>query len=179
MQGRSPVVHVSDALRSICVELGYFDPDSTPNQAQLELGCALEHAIIQRLRLDNPGRFTQPGEVIVDGLPGTPDLFDLEDYMCHEIKCTWMSTKWVPGSDKFWKFEVQLMAYTYMLQATSAMLHVCYINGTYPRAGQPKGEGFPYAPVYRVWQYDWTDKELSDNWRMLIMRRDTMEKANG
>lgn len=164
MQGRSPVIHVSDIIRDLCINLGQFDPDREMNMAQMQLGCALEHAIISRFALHDPDRYMQPGEIMVDGLPGTPDLFDVVDYLPHEIKCTWMSTKRSPGDEKFWKYEVQLKAYAYMLGATKGRLHVCYVNGDY------KGTG----PVYRIWEYTWTASELAENWLMLIGRRDTM-----
>ena len=165
MQGRSACIHVSDVIRDLCVQLGHFSDDRDMNMAQLELGCAFEHAIISRYALHDPARYTQPGEIMVDGLPGTPDLFDVVDYMPHEIKCTWMSTKRAPGDEKFWKYEVQLKAYCYMLGANVAKLHVCYVNGDYKNSG----------PVYRVWQYTWTDNELAENWMMLKSRRDSMK----
>jgi hypothetical protein len=175
MQGRSPCIHVSDVIRDICIATGQFDGDREMNMAQMQLGRALEYAIISMVALDDPDRYIQPGEVMVDGLPGTPDLFDVIDYLPHEIKCTWMTTKWAPGSEKFWKYEVQLKAYAYMLGACKGRLHVCYINGAaYPKRGERRDE-FPYAPEYKVWEYTWSKSELAENWLMLLGRRDSMK----
>lgn len=166
MMGRSPGMHVSDIIYNIAVRLGYLkgpaddsgDDEAFVPNAHMGLGSALEHAIIHRFALDEPGRYLQIGELERDGLFGTPDLVDLEDWILIEIKLTWMSSRHDPDSQKFWRYWVQVMAYCIMLETNVARLHVCHVMGDY------KGSG----PIYRIWERRFSNQELAENWRMLV-----------
>jgi hypothetical protein len=166
MTGRSPGIHVSDVIHDLCVSLGHYEPGDFdgPAMTRMQLGCALEHAIVHRFALDSPDRYVQPGELELDGLYGTPDLLDLEDGADTEIKLTWMSSRHDPDSEKLWRYWVQIKAYCRMLELTLGRLHVCHVMGDY------KGSG----PVYRVWEREFTHQELLENWAMLRSRAGVM-----
>lgn len=162
MQGRSKGLHVSTIIRDICVHHGHYDDQGTWNYAQLELGCALEHAIAHRLSLDKPGRYIQPGEQELDGTFGTPDLYDTLDDVTscgaiEEIKCTWMSSSRGPRDDKHWKWWAQVKAYCKMMGTRVGRLRIVFINDDY------KGD----VAGYRHWQQIFTQRQLDEHWYML------------
>lgn len=175
MLNRSPGPHVSSRIHTLCISLGHYaerDKDSQGSPiisptilSRMQLGCALEHAISARYALQFPNQYLQIGEIEKDGIHGTPDLVCIYSTLSiHEIKLTWMSTKGGPGSEKFWKYEVQLMAYCYMLSTLIGYLHVCYVMGNYKYNPDDPGSGV----IYRVWRYNFTMSELKSNWRMLL-----------
>lgn len=168
MQGRSDGIHISTIIKELCIRLGHFkERDEGPIQAQLELGNALEWAIIQRYILEDPDRYMAPGELELDDLFGTPDVADVEDLAIEEIKLTWMSSRHEIDSDKFWRYWVQLMAYCKMMGWTLGRLHICHVNGDYT---YDNGSG----PVYRVWERRFTKAELNENWAMLLIHAESM-----
>jgi hypothetical protein len=128
----------------------------------MQLGCALEDTLISRYMAHYPDRYLRIGEIERDNLFGTPDLIDLNDGGVEEYKLSWMSLKHGPGSEKFWKYEVQLKSYCYMLDSSIGRLHVCYVNGDYKWSKGPES-----GVVYRVWEYHFTPQQLEENWKMM------------
>lgn len=163
MMGRSKGDHVSTLIFELCVELGYIklDDEEEVNQARFELGNAWEFAIINRFQLEHPNDYLQTEELQLGSIFGTPDLVNMPKRAVNEFKASWMSAKNGPGSDKFWKFERQIMAYCHMLGWRLAYLHVAFVNGEYEfyRWGAPK---------WRTWRYKFTTQELEMNWKMLM-----------
>lgn len=160
---RTPGQHISPLITQLQVALGHFDPQDKDNIAAVfELGNALEHAIVERLAMDDPDRYDRPGEVKCDGLIGTPDLFDYTLNADTEIKCTWASTKHGPGSKKFWGYECQMKCYCYMSGWTKSVLHVCFLNGNY------LWNSATWGPQWRTWEYQFTEMELAQNWKMIL-----------
>jgi hypothetical protein len=158
---RTPGTHVSALIHEICLTLGHYKDDGgEPNMARMELGNCFEHALIQRLELDDPDRYVRIGEIECEGLYGTPDLIDVIDECDDEVKCTFMSSKNGPGSEKFYKYETQLKAYLYMLGWNKGRLHVLFVKGDY--TWTPAGE-----PQYRQWEYIFSQAELDANWSTL------------
>ncbi len=169
MQGRSEGVHISTVIHDLCIRLGHFKGDLDPNQAWFELGNALEWAIIQRMEREFPGRYIQPGELELNGLYGTPDLWDLDEWLTIEIKCAWMSSKHQPDDDKFWRYWTQVKAYCKMAGMDRAHLYVTHINGDYTKVG----------PDFRVWEQVFTQEELDENWAMLVTTGQRLESEGG
>lgn len=175
MENRSPGTHVSHVIHDLCIKLGHYErTGGLPPMTRLQLGQALEHAIIDRYQQHEPDRYVKPGELHKDGLYGTPDLLDTLDYLVHEMKLTWMSAKNGddPASEKFWKYWVQVKGYCWMLETNMAMLHVCFVNGYYTHG---KDDG----PEYRVWQAVFTEQELWENWKMLLSGAERLRKEGG
>jgi hypothetical protein len=186
MAGRSPIVHVSTVIAGMCERLGYFDPNRSLSVAWAQLGCALEWATIQRFTVDRPGRYVQPGEFILDGVAGTPDLEDLDPtdptgvpremrrYLrdmeflealdesggraVEEIKLSWMGARRDFDDEKFWRYRVQLMAYCKGRRTRVGRLRVIHVNGF------NDGDG----PVPRLYQRVFTHRELDENWAVLL-----------
>lgn len=172
---RTPGMHVSAIINDLCLTLGHYkDSGEEVNQARLELGNAVEHALRDRLELDDPDSYMQPGELELDGVTGTPDLLQPVLRADHEVKATYMSSKHGPGSQKFLKYEWQLKSYLKMLSTPASpwllgFLHVFYINGDYTYG---PGSG----PIYRIWRYEFTGAELDANWRMLMQHAERMAR---
>lgn len=168
MQDRSPGLHVSEIITDLCIRLGYLEPRDDPMQPEwAEFGNAFEHAHIQRLCLHFPDRYVQPGEVEKDEIFGTPDLLDCaRPFAIEEIKAPWISAKWTPGTQKFWRYEIQVKAYCAMMEIGIGRLRVYHVNGRYQGGG----------PEYRAWEKGFTRQELAENWRMLRKHGDRMLK---
>lgn len=160
-----PRDHVSFVIRDLCIKLKHFVIDPTtpnPNPSLMELGSTFEDVIADglanRYQRKEPDRFVRPGELVKDGLIGTPDLYDTVDAAMIEVKLTKMSSRHDVDSDKFWKYWVQLKAYCYMMSVTLGRLHIGFLNGDY-RGG--------LEVDYQVWEEHFTNNELIANWRML------------
>lgn len=163
MTNRSEGVHVSHVIHRLCVAMGHYEERTGDlPMTKMGLGNAMEHAIIHRFHLAEPDRYVQPGEREKDGIYCTPDLFDIIDWVVHEIKLTWMSSRNGPRSEKFWKYLVQLMSYCTVMGTRQGILHVGFVNGDY-KYGEPSGQ-----PTYRVWAFEFTKAELARNWRMIL-----------
>lgn len=165
MEDRSDGVHISGVIYALCVARGIYkasDPVGGEDKTRMNLGNALEDAIIARYVASDKKRYVKIGEQSKDGLHGTPDLLDAEEWAVHEMKLTWMSSKHHHEGPKMWKYWVQLMAYCYMLETLVGYLHVCNVNGDYTYIS-PGGD-----PTYRVYRAEFTKQELADNWKMLL-----------
>jgi len=161
---RTPGVHISTLIHEICLELGHYKNNPEENQARFELGNALEHAIVERFALDSPNKYMRPGELMLDDSIGTPDLFQPHSEIDDEIKATWASAKHGPGSKHFFRYEMQIKAYLHMVGWRRGRLHVVYLNGFY--------EKFVVGdPVYRIWEYLFTERELTANWSTLMKQK--------
>lgn len=168
MTGRSPGVHVSHIIHDLCLQLKHYaESDDGPNMTRLQLGCALETAIVNRYAQQYPDRYLIPGEFERDGLFGTPDLVDTDSWAVEEIKLTWLSSRHDIESVKFWKYLVQLKAYCHHWESSLGRLHVCHVMGDYAENRDPD---------YRVYELRFTSRELRENWEMLLDHARTMER---
>jgi hypothetical protein len=171
MQGRSAGLHVSDVIHELCIRLEIFsgNVEAQPNNSWMQLGCALEDALVRRFEEHYPGKYTRVGELELDGLYGTPDLVNVEDWADEEIKLAWMSSNQPVDGKKMWRYWVQIKAYCKMIESNLGRLHVCHVNGDW------KGQG----PVYRVWEQQFTNGELNENWAMLQTHAAAMRTRGG
>lgn len=165
MLHRAPGLHVSELIHYLCVELGHYEDSSDKKlpMTRLQIGQAIEHALIDRMIAHAPDRYAHMGELTLDGVSGNQDIFDILEYAPNEIKCTWMSAKHGddPKSQKLWKYWVQLKAYCRMMESGVGYLHIVFLNGYYT---YKDGDG----PQYRLWKGVFSRKELDDNWAMLM-----------
>ena len=157
MVDRRAGIHVSAVIHRMATALGHYK-ERPMNRALVELGNCFEWALIQRIQADNPGRFIQPGEQVLDDIAGTPDLLDVLSWEPTEIKCTFLSSNHEPESTKLWKWWVQLMAYAHMIGATAGVLRVLHIRGDYRDSG----------PQYREWRGQFSERDLLENWAMIV-----------
>lgn len=167
MLHRSSGLHVSEIITSLAIIHGYLDKDRELSTTWAELGNALEHAVVERYKIHDPGRYQRVGELQKDGISGTPDLIDTIDWAVDEIKLPWASSNWDIEDPKFWRYWAQVKAYCWMLPTQIGRLHLCHINGDYKWS---EGAG----PVYRVWEQRFTKEELAENWMVLKTHGDRM-----
>lgn len=181
MLHRSPGPHVSDLIQRFCIDRGIYldssdDPDlfdqstgePTPTTlTRWQLGCALETAISTRYQQQYPNTYVSPGELTLDGIHMTPDFGCLTDGLIDEVKLSWQSSSHTPDSDKFLPRRMQLMSYLKGFDINVGRLHVCNVNGDY------RGQR---APVYRVWEMEFTSREMNENWALLKSYRTKEER---
>jgi hypothetical protein len=124
------------------------------NQLWAETGFLWE-TLLSRVLAEHCG--ARPGEVELDGIVGSPDGFDPSTGVLDEYKSTWKSiTKTHPSN--VWKWMTQVKGYCKMLGVLVVRFHVFYINGDY------RGSG----PLYRSYLFSFTQREVNENWAMLI-----------
>lgn len=188
-EGRSAGLHMSDLYNSYFQEREpkRYDKSKPMDMVRVQAGLIFENILEEGLRAsfgdmlggERPGEFT----VTVDGTPlsYTPDLiiFPEKRTVLGEIKLTWMSAKECPISPeqakrtglpsnwdgrglisfphRFEKFFVQMRAYCYHLNTSYARLLVYFVNGNYR----------PPAPCLLSWDFEFTNVELVENWKML------------
>lgn len=163
---RSPGLHVSKIIRSIMETLeprrfGNQGDDSPPIEwtgAGTIWEYALEAAMAKLATAGNVNALARPGEVEKDGIICTLDAVDIDDWVVHEFKFTWMSSRDAIDHKKFYHWLLQLRAYCCALGTNRARLHAFFVMGNY------KGSG----PQPLSWNLQFTDLELSETWGMLV-----------
>lgn len=110
----------------------------------------------------------RPGEVVCDGITGTPDVYDTSTARPLEFKCTKKSCRQSILDKKFWMYWVQLKAYCWMLKqagfgCNSGELHILHVMGNWSRDDNDPENGY----IIKSWYDEWSDLELEENWMML------------
>ena len=167
---RSPGIHVSDAIKAICVALEPERFSGGGDEELFQFGYTTERMI--ELAWQARRRETiRPGEIEKDGIVGSPDAitFDDDGMVVDEIKATWMSSTGCPEDRKFAHWIWQIKAYCHMLQTDRARLHVFFVNGNYRDVRRAQ---------FLSWHLLFDARELEENWRMLCSARDTLRKAS-
>lgn len=162
---RSDGVHQSVIINDICLIHGHHsDKDSeSEGRGRMRLGQALEKVIILDLNEKSPDRYVVLGELVVDGVYLTPDLYDTFLDSPYEIKLTWMSATHELRSQKLWRYEAQLKTYCHAMGSSSGQLDITYINH------------WP-DPLRRHWHIPYSRRELSEHWTFILRHRDRMIK---
>lgn len=167
---RSPGIHASDIYNSLYAGL---DPkryryDGPPNPLLLALGTAWEVAL-ERLLIANGVKAERPGEIMSpEGIAYSPDLIIFNEVpRLGEIKLTSMSAKDMPIEpttglpNKIDKWLCQMMLYAHWLGLQDGWLAVLFLHQ-------------PWNPDLRVFELQWTERELRENHQMIIRHaRDT------
>jgi hypothetical protein len=169
MKNRSKgVPHVSRIVNMICLRLGIVEESSFVPHNKMSLGQAFEYARIKMYQEDEPGRFVQPGEIIVDGIAGTPDLYDIMLGVVTEIKHTRLSSRHPIDSPKFKRFRWQLKSYVYMMRelgktdGTCGRLEIMFDQGDY-KSGDVD---------YREYMEIYDNHELDQHWQMIVENKE-------
>lgn len=165
---RSPGLHLSAIYNDLFQDLEpkRFTRGTLPDPLRLEAGLSmelmLEEGIKRRLSADRPGEFFTE-----EGIAFSPDLLINNGVLrLGEIKLTWLSSRDVPRESginvlppKFDKYLVQMKGYCHALGTPYARLYVFFVNGDYTH---------PYSPELLSWDIEFTERELQENWEMLI-----------
>jgi hypothetical protein len=185
---RSLGLHLTSVIQSILQDLDpakYGKPGERQiidaiTLARFESGFTFEE-LMEEAFAARLSTVTRIGEVVLDGIVGSPDgvcLDDDEPYVV-ETKFTWKSTRGTPWpcedhrvptklcascgpqewDSKHLAWELQIAAYTHMLGLTRARIIALFVNGDYKPAG---------SPALRVWDFRYTPEELAEKWGYLV-----------
>lgn len=157
---RSPGLHVSQIIRSICAALEPAKFPSGPvNPLYTDPGFTFERVLETAWASRQAGIF-RPGEVEKDGVICSPDGIELRgpDVILIESKMTEMSMVNCPLDPKFRKWLWQIAAYCYVVGTTNARLHVLWLRGDYKKVRR----------AYEVFDITWDFDELVATWDLLI-----------
>lgn len=172
---RTPGLHVSQVIHYLASHvLGHYKSSnaSPSNTARLELGNAVERALITALDETFPDEYIRPGELYVDGIYLTPDLFHLPSWTVDEFKNSKITSRHDPtvehcpacqgvaptGCTKMWKWWVQIASYCRAMNSTRGRLRVLFNRGDYTDGQEQYGE----------WIREFDREELSTNWSMVL-----------
>jgi len=164
---RSDTLHLSTITTDIGDRLfntGYGD--SPIQKPQAEFGFVWEEllsmAFAERHREECIFR---PGEVMLDGITGSPDGINMEKWELEEYKATRKSAS--RSVEDSWYWMTQIKSYIHMInqgkgedeggKMNSCILRVLYINGDYK----------PPTPKYVVYRLVFSQLELRENWNMI------------
>lgn len=159
---RSPGLHVSDIYGALYHELDPKRFTGDPfNPVMLALGTAWEKHL-EWLLIRNGCPVMRPEAFVTgEGIGFSPDLIISNGVMrVGEIKLTFMSSNDTLDAPKFDKYHTQAKAYGYHLETCYARFFITFVNG----AG---GWGKP-DPQFRVYDVEYTSRELRENWDMLL-----------
>lgn len=158
---RTPGLHMSEIYNSLYSKLDpkrYGNKTGGPDSLKMEVGTAfeevLEEAISRRLLGDRPGEFRTK-----EGIIYTPDHFLYNGITrLSEFKVTWMSNRYGILDPRFDKWFTQMKVYGHHLDMPQQRLYALFVNGDYTI----------HQPQLRAWDIEWTRKEMSEEWNMLL-----------
>ena len=183
---RSSGIHVSSLIRCIATETGILKPQWAEELSlvdvreitdptailRINIGLAWEQHYICDI-LSQYGVMDHPTELELDGVYLTHDAESVSviitlgkavaHLVCHEIKATYKSTKTVGDLTTQWMWMTQIKAYCKALKTTHAVLHILFLCGDYT---------YPITPVREVWEIEFTQEEIDENWTLLTDYRD-------
>jgi len=154
---RSPGIHVSSIIRHIKKSIGKEKENGFSNDdlnAFATVGRLFEAQLA--MATFQPPRYERIGEIECDGIIGSPDAIDTQEWSVQEYKANFSSANRVIETDRpeyFW----QIKAYCYMMGMCRASLFVFYVGGNWR----------PPVPILRGWDLLFSPAELEDNWKML------------
>lgn len=167
---RQPGLHLGTVIKSLQDKsgLGYKGTGFNDMQLTAEIGLLWENALSKIMKEKYALR---PPQISVDGIwmsmdginndlcPGSDPAGEVP-LVVEEYKCTWKSTKSNPTEDFYYMCQVK--SYCRAIATNVAVMRIFYIMGDY------KGSG----PQYRIARIKFTDRELDDNWKMIIQHKE-------
>ncbi len=171
---RSPGLHASDIYSDLYKHLDpkrYDYGDKAPNPILMALGTAWEKHFEYLLAksgivVERPQEFMSS-----EGIAFSPDLIQFNGVTrLWEIKYTSMSAKGLPTEQtnclpkKFDKYDTQMKLYAYWLGLNHGCLAVVLNHQ-------------PWDPQFRMFDLEWTDRELAENHAMLMNHRQQMKNG--
>ena len=188
---RSIGVHVSSIIRCIATEAGILKPEwadelslvdvrsiTDPESIlRISLGLAIEQYYIPEI-LSAYGVVDHPGELLYDGVYMSPDGEEVQTVIItqevrlrvHEVKATYKSIRTVGDLSGQWMWLAQMKSYCIAAGTRFAVLHIFFLCGDY---------SYPIRPIREVWEIEFTQKELDDNWELLSEYKKEFDKRGG
>ncbi len=183
---RSAGVHVSSIIRCIATETGILKAEWAEELSltdareitdkvailRISIGLAWEEHYIPLLAevIDHPGEMEVDGVYMThDGESVSVVASERGDRLVlkvHEVKATYKSTKTVGNLEGQWMWLAQVKAYCQGLGTRFAVIHVLFLCGDYK---------FPIKPVLKVWELEFTQDEIDDNWNLLRDYKEHLE----
>lgn len=161
---RTPGNHVSSIIKTMAMAMGKRDGDFTEEQ----LGRFATLGRLWEVQLSNAlfkePRYVRPGEVERDGIIGSPDCVDTEEWLVQEFKVTWVSYRDFESKLKFTEYLWQVKSYCYMLGMVRAHLIVLFVCGNWREDPVPRPQ---------QWSLLFTAQELQEHWRAMLTNRRT------
>ena len=124
-----------------------------------------------------------PGEMEVDGIAMNPDRFHVGEGKVVEFKATWKSSRKLFDAngelnvdvfeELFYYYRWQGMAYCHGLGCTKLDIVVWFVNGDYTFK-DPTG-----GPRFYVFEFEFTDQEILDNWKMICGNAEAVRRMKG
>jgi hypothetical protein len=142
---------------------------------RMSIGLAWEEHYIGKI-LPDYGVVKHPGQMCVDGVFMTPDGESVDTWhgksvlVIHEVKATYKSTNTVANLEKEWMWLTQIKCYCKGAKTRYGKLHVLFLCGNYQ---------FPIRPIAKVWNVEFSQKEIDDNWSLMVDYRDQRVGDNG
>jgi hypothetical protein len=183
---RSGGLHQSSIVRGIALRSGFLEAkyadDEEMDPVLVTIGLAFEDYIF---RHHHPDVVYHPEEVECDGIKQSYDGivdFDEGEYTQFwgvkpadfgylklvEAKTTHKSSRGLDNpsvgfaNKKFWMWMAQIKGYCYTMETRWAVLHALFLRGAY-------GKGWDEVkPQYRIFNFEFTEWELQENWSMLV-----------
>ena len=157
-------IHISD-LANPCLRRVYYAKKelapTTDEDLLLWLAGKAHHSLLE-------GKLREI-ELEKDSIIGTIDCID-EERVITEFKTTRASlSKNVLEEYAFWR--EQLMGYCFLYGDTRARLFVLHLLGNW---GKSK-----FLPALRAYELEFTEKELNENWKELLKRKDILAESLG
>jgi len=157
---RAEGIHLGEVISHVANRsgFGYRGDGFTDMELTAEIGLLWERALSQIMRDKYAVR---PPQINVDGIWMSPDGIAPDPQgevplVVEEYKATWKSVR-TPPTDNF-NYMAQVKSYCRAWDTRVAVMRIFHIMGDY------KGSG----PIYRVARIVFTQKELDDNWRMIL-----------
>jgi hypothetical protein len=183
---RSVGTHVSSIIRCIATEAGILKAEWAEELSlvdvrtitdptailRISIGLAIEQYYIPEI-LSMYGVEDHPQELLYDGVYMTHDgqdesvIITLNEHLkksmsltkrVHEVKATYKSTKTVGNLENQWMWLAQMKAYCIAVGTRFAVMHCWFLCGNYK---------FPITPQRIVWEIEFTQDELDNNWNLL------------
>lgn len=164
-EGRSDGLHISSVIKDIGLQMGYIPPETINAEfdpTRICLGLAWEDWVFPS---QHPDVIYHPGEVFHNEIAHSSDGISWfgEDKKVHECKLTWKSMRREADLQSEWLWLSQTMSYCSAWGTHLARYHIYWVNGDYKF-----GEGG--GPKYKLYDLEFTQRELQDNERMLKNR---------
>lgn len=167
---REEGLHLGSLIKSLSSRtgLGYKGAGFFDMELTAEIGLLWEE-VLSRIMADKYA--IRPPNIMMDGIWVSPDGVNEDPkgevpLVVEEYKATWKSTR-NPPTEHF-QYMVQVKSYCRALGTNVAIMRIFHLMGDY------KGSG----PIYRVARIVFSDKEIEENWAMVLRERDRWIEEN-